>query len=195
MSEGRPAGHAAAGHYDNGVTPPGCRRAYGGDHESPGTADGVDEAEGAEVVVFPGRGDRIPLPDPHHRRELVAPVRIRCYRHEGIIVANHRRFPGLAGLTATWELAPADGPTLTAPAPLPDLRPGETAAVPLPFTLPKGGGEAWLTLRVVTAEDEPSAPRGTEVCAPRIRLRAVPTARPRTEGPAGAPRALRSVAT
>lgn len=175
MSDGRRAGRAGAGRYDNGVTAPGRRRAYGGDHDSPSTADGADEAveaQGAEVVVFPLRSDRIPQPGPHHRREIEAPVRIRCYRHEGIVVANHRRFPGLAGLAATWELAPTHGPTLTAPAELPDLRPGETAAVPLPFTLPEDGGEAWLTLRVVTAEAEPSVPRGTEVCAPRIRLRA-----------------------
>ncbi|AOR30808.1 hypothetical protein BFF78_06860 [Streptomyces fodineus] len=172
MSDGRRAGRAGAGLCDNGVTAPGRRRPYGGDHDSPCTTDGADEAGGAEVVVFPRRIDRIPQPDPYHRREIEAPVRIRCYRHEGIVVANHRRFPGLAGLAAAWELAPADGPALTAPAELPDLRPGETAAVPLPFTLPVDGGEAWLTLRVVTAGDEPSVPRGTEVCAPRIRLRA-----------------------
>lgn len=66
----------------------------------------------------------------------------------------------------------ADGGTLTAPAELPDLRPGETAAVPLPFELPKDGGEAWLTLRVTTAGDEAWAPRGTVVCLPQVRLRA-----------------------
>jgi beta-galactosidase len=43
--------------------------------------------------------------------------------------------------------------------------------VPLPFELPRDGGEAWLTLRVTTAEDQPWAPRGTEVCVPQVRLR------------------------
>ncbi|EST35207.1 hypothetical protein M878_06975 [Streptomyces roseochromogenus subsp. oscitans DS 12.976] len=98
-------------------------------------------------------------------------VRIRCHRHEGIVVANLQPARGLAWLAAAWELAPAHGCALTAPAVLPDLRPGETAAVPLPFALPADGGAMWLTLRVTTAEDEPWAPRGTELCAPRIRLR------------------------
>ncbi|MGW2318410.1 DUF4981 domain-containing protein [Streptomyces sp. NPDC001680] len=104
-------------------------------------------------------------------------VRIRCHRHEGIVVTNQQRARGLAWLAATWELAPAHGRTVTAPAALPDLRPGETAAVPLPFALPEAGGAMWLTLRVVTAESEPWAPRGTELCAPRIRLRRTVPAR------------------
>lgn len=163
MSDGGRAGRAEAAQYDNGVTASGCRRACGGDageavHDGPAAAD--------EVVLPVGTARRAL----YERRETAAPVRIRCHRHEGIVVANTRRFPGLAGLAATWELTLADGRTLTAPAALPDLRPGETAAVPLPFTLPRDGGEAWLALRVVTAEDEPPAPHGTEVCAPRVRL-------------------------
>lgn len=184
MSEGRPAGRTGAGLYDNGVTAPVGGWTYGGGlggapydgtfvAAAADRTDRAHEADASDLTVFRDRSARVPRPDdPQHRRENTAPVRIRCYRHEGIVVANHRRFPGLAGLAATWELAPADGRTLTAPAELPDLRPGETAAVPLPFTLPEDGGGVWLTLRVVTAEDEPSAPRGTEVCAPRIRLRA-----------------------
>lgn len=151
MSDGRPAGRAGAGLYDNGVTRPGYCWEYG---------DGTGEAVRDRPFV------------------IEAPVRIRCYRHEGIVVANHQRFEGLGGLAATWELAPADGRIRTAPAELPDLRPGETAAVPFPFALPADGGAAWLTLRVVTAEDQPCAPRSTEVCAPRIRLRRAAPARP-----------------
>ncbi len=103
---------------------------------------------------------------------VAAVVRIRCFRHEGIVVVGHQRVRGLGRLAATWELSLSDGSVLTAPAALPDLRPGETAAVPMPLRLPADGGEVWLTLRVVTAEDRAKAPRGTAVCAPRIRLRA-----------------------
>ncbi|CCK26157.1 hypothetical protein BN159_1778 [Streptomyces davaonensis JCM 4913] len=110
----------------------------------------------------------------YEHRELTAPVRLRSFRHEGLVVQNHRCFRGLDWLTARWELTLADGRTLTAPAELPELRPGETAAMPLPFTLPRGGGEIWVTLRVTTKDDEPWGPRGTEVCAPRLRLRAAP---------------------
>jgi hypothetical protein len=104
------------------------------------------------------------------RRETVAPVGIRCFRHEGIVVTNQQRHRGLEWLAGAWELASADGRVLSAPAELPGLCPGETAAVPLPFALPRDGGDMWLTLRVTATEDEPWAPYGTEVCAPRVRL-------------------------
>ncbi|MFF0089612.1 glycoside hydrolase family 2 TIM barrel-domain containing protein [Streptomyces canus] len=170
VNDGRPVGRGGVGLYDNGVAAPGHRWAYGGDfgellHDGAFIADGV---------VFP---DRTPKPVMYEHREIAAPVRIECFRHEGIVLGNHQHFRGLAWLTGEWELSLADGRTLTAPAELPDLRPGETAAVPLPFELPEEGGEAWLTLRVTTAGDEPWAPRGTVVCLPQVRLReAVPQA-------------------
>ncbi|MFF7548736.1 glycoside hydrolase family 2 TIM barrel-domain containing protein [Streptomyces canus] len=168
VNDGRPVGRGGVGLYDNGVAAPGHRWAYGGDfgellHDGAFIADGV---------VFP---DRTPKPVMYEHREIAAPVRIECFRHEGIVLGNHQHFRGLAWLTGEWELSLADGRTLTTPAELPDLRPGETAAVPLPFELPEEGGEAWLTLRVTTAGDEPWAPRGTVVCVPQVRLReAVP---------------------
>ncbi|GAA3987340.1 glycoside hydrolase family 2 TIM barrel-domain containing protein [Streptomyces plumbiresistens] len=165
VNDGRPVGRGGAGLYDNGVAAPGHRWAYGGDfgeriHDGAFIADGV---------VFP---DRTPKPVMYEHREIAAPVRLECFRHEGVVVGNHQHFRGTDWLSARWELALADGGTLTAPAELPDLRPGETAAVPLPFELPEDGGEAWLTLRVTTADDEPWAPRGTVVCLPQVRLRA-----------------------
>ncbi|MDQ1049960.1 glycoside hydrolase family 2 TIM barrel-domain containing protein [Streptomyces sp. V4I2] len=165
VNDGRPVGRGGAGLYDNGVAAPGHRWAYGGDfgeriHDGAFIADGV---------VFP---DRTPKPVMYEHREIAAPVRLECFRHEGVVVGNHQHFRATDWLSARWELALADGGTLTAPAELPDLRPGETAAVPLPFELPEDGGEAWLTLRVTTADDEPWAPRGTVVCLPQVRLRA-----------------------
>ncbi|MEU6604282.1 glycoside hydrolase family 2 TIM barrel-domain containing protein [Streptomyces shenzhenensis] len=171
VSDGRPAGRAGAGLYANGVAGPGHRWAYGGDFGE-AVHDGAFVADG---LVFP---DRTPKPAMYEHRELAAPVRIECYRHEGIVLGNHQHFRGLDWLAGEWELALADGRTLTAPAELPDLRPGQTAAVPLPFRLPPDGGEAWLTLRVRTARDEPWAPRGTELCAPQLRLRAPVTTTP-----------------
>ncbi|GGJ50884.1 hypothetical protein GCM10010121_072270 [Streptomyces brasiliensis] len=122
----------------------------------------------ADGVLLPGGASEAAL---HERLESTAPVGIACHRHEGIVLANRQRSRGLDGLAARWELVLADGRTLTAPAALPDLRPGQTAVVPLPFALPRDGGDAWLTLRVTTARDEPWAPRGTQMCAPRVRLR------------------------
>ncbi|WP_459739274.1 beta-galactosidase domain 4-containing protein [Streptomyces sp. E-15] len=147
MTDRGPAGPVGAGRQDDAATASGGRPAYGGERDE-------------RVRRDPGGP---------------GPVGIRCHRPEGIVVVNHRRARGLAGLAATWELSLADGRTFTAPAELPDLRPGETAAVPLPrplpLPLPADGGAVWLTLRVVTAEERPGAPRGTRVCAPRVRLR------------------------
>ncbi|KUL45470.1 glycoside hydrolase family 2 TIM barrel-domain containing protein [Streptomyces regalis] len=164
VSDGRPVGRGGAGLYDNGVAAPGYRWAYGGDFGET-IHDGAFIADG---VVFP---DRTPKPAMYEHREIAAPVRIECFRHEGVVLTNHQHFRGFDWLAAVWELSLADGRTLTAPAELPELCPGETAAVPLPFVLPEDGGEAWLTLRVTTATDLPWAPRGTEVCVPQVRLR------------------------
>ncbi|WP_030662716.1 glycoside hydrolase family 2 TIM barrel-domain containing protein [Streptomyces cellulosae] len=165
VNDARPVGRGGAGLYDNGVAAPGHRWAYGGDFGET-IHDGAFIADG---VVFP---DRTPKPVMSEHREIAAPVRLECLRHEGIVVGNHQHFRGLDWLAAEWRLSLADGGTLTAPAELPALRPGETAAVPLPFELPEDGGEAWLTLHVTTAGDEPWAPRGTVVCVPQVRLRA-----------------------
>lgn len=132
MSDGRPAGRAGAGLYEGGVAAPGHRWAYGGDFGET-IHDGAFIADG---VVFP---DRTPKPALYEHREIAAPVRLECFRHEGVVIGNHQHFRGLDWLSADWELALADGGTLTAPAELPDLRPGETAAVPVPFTLPPDG--------------------------------------------------------
>jgi beta-galactosidase len=164
VSDGQPAGRAGAGLYDNGVAASGHRWAYGGDFGET-IHDGAFIADG---VVFP---DRTPKPSLYEHREIAAPVRIECCKHEGVVLGNHQHFRGLDWLTGTWELSLADGRTLTAPADLPELRPGETAAVPLPFEVPRDGGEAWLTLRVTVAEDQPWAPAGTELCVPQVRLR------------------------
>ncbi|MGW2383534.1 glycoside hydrolase family 2 TIM barrel-domain containing protein [Streptomyces sp. NPDC001658] len=178
VSDGRPVGRGGAGLYDNGVAAPGHRWAYGGDFGET-IHDGAFIADG---VVFP---DRTPKPVMYEHREIAAPVRIECFRHEGIVLGNHQHFRGLDWLSGEWELSLADGGRLTAPAELPDLCPGQTAAVPLPFALPEDGGEAWLTLRVTTARDEPWAPRGTVVCLPQVRLRAAAPARPPLPVPRG----------
>ncbi|MFD9002601.1 glycoside hydrolase family 2 TIM barrel-domain containing protein [Streptomyces sp. NPDC059582] len=167
VSDGRPAGRGGAGLYDNGVAGPGHRWAYGGDFGET-IHDGAFIADG---VVLP---DRTPKPVMYEHREIAAPVRLELFPHEGLVVSNHQHFRSLDWLAAEWELSLADGGTLRAPAELPDLRPGQAAPVPLPFELPRDGGEAWLTLRVTTAEDQPWAPTGTEVCARQIRLRAAP---------------------
>ncbi|MYV46561.1 DUF4981 domain-containing protein [Streptomyces sp. SID2888] len=163
VSYGRAAGRRGTGRYGGGVAAlDRCRPDAGVLGDLPGHG-----AAPVAETVFPEH-----LPEP----ESAAPVGMECFRHEGIVIRNQRRRGGLDRLTAEWELTLADGRTLTAPAALPRLVPGESAAVPLPFALPRDGGEAWLTLRVRTAEDQPWAPKGTQVCVRRLRLRG-PTAR------------------
>ncbi|MER5804787.1 glycoside hydrolase family 2 TIM barrel-domain containing protein [Streptomyces mirabilis] len=164
VNDGRPAGRGGAGLYDNGVAAPGHRWAYGGDFGET-IHDGAFVADG---VVFP---DRTPKPVMYEHREIAAPVRL-AYVGGELRLTNHQHFRGLEWLTAEWELSLAEGGTLTAAAELPDVRARESVAVPMPFTLPEDGGEAWLTLRVTTADEEAWAPRGTEVCVPQVRLRA-----------------------
>ncbi|MFI6493348.1 glycoside hydrolase family 2 TIM barrel-domain containing protein [Streptomyces sp. NPDC050564] len=167
VNDGRPAGRGGAGLYDNGVAAPGHRWAYGGDFGE-AIHDGAFIADG---VVFP---DRTPKPVMYEHREIAAPVTLTNFHHEGPAIANRQHFRGLEWLAAEWELSLADGGTLTAAAELPDVGPGESATVPLPFALPEDAGEAWLTLRVTTADDEPWASRGTVVCLPQVRLWAAP---------------------
>ena len=157
VNDGRPAGRGGAGLHDNGVAAPGHRWAYGGDF---GETD-HDGAFIADGVVFP---DRTPKPVMFEHREIAAPVRIECFRHEGVVLRNHQHFRGLEWLSGEWELSLADGATLTAPAELPVLRPGETAAVPLPFAVPEDGGEACLPQVRLRAAHPPAhirVPQGT----------------------------------
>ena len=163
VNDGRPAGRAGVGRYDNGVTAPGHRWAYGGDFGE-ALHDGAFIADG---VVFP---DRTPKPVMYEHREIAGPVRLTY--DEGVLrIHNRQHFRGLERLAAAWLLVRADGTAQDAPAELPHVLPGGSAEVPLPFPLPgPGTGEAWLTLRVTTADDEAWAPPGTEVCLPQVRL-------------------------
>ncbi|MGW1005584.1 DUF4981 domain-containing protein [Streptomyces sp. NPDC002520] len=173
MSEdqgGGPAGRAGAGLYDNAVAVTvtvtvalsGHSRAHDGRVGSDRGRDLGGDRGGDLGRDFGGEA--------RAHQEPAAPVGIRCFRHEGIVLRNQQLRRGLDWLAATWELSVAGRRVLSAPAELPGLRPGETAAVPLPFALPRGGGDMWLTLRVTTVGNESWAPRGTEVCAPRVPL-------------------------
>lgn len=165
VSDGRPAGRGGAGLYEDGVAGPGHRWAYGGDFGEP-DHDGAFIADG---VVFP---DRTPKPVMYEHREIGAPVRLSLSPEGLLTVTNHQHFRGTDWLTGEWRLALAGEGTYLSAACLPKLAPGASAVVPLPFELPQEGGEAWLTLRITTAEETPWAARGTEICTPQVRLRA-----------------------
>jgi beta-galactosidase len=177
LSDGRPAGPGAPNAFADGVTAPGYRWAYGGDFgDTPN--DGAFCADG---LVFP---DRTPKPAMYEHRELAAPVRL-SYEGGQLRIHNRQHFRDLSWLAGEWVLSAEEAGTRTAPAELPHVPPGGSAVVepPAEFSAGPGGGcdgdgEAWLTLRVTTAGDEPWARRGTEVCTPQVRLREKPAAQP-----------------
>ncbi|MFE2040702.1 hypothetical protein ACFXAZ_07150 [Streptomyces sp. NPDC059477] len=107
----------------------------------------------------------------YEHRAFAAPVRLECFRHEGPVIGNVQPFRGLDWLRAHWVPTLAGGDVRAVPVDLPELRPGETAALAFPFR----AGASGVRLRVTTARDEPGAPRGTVVCL----LELPPVAAPR----------------
>ena len=156
--------------WDHGLVqdlPDGRRRwAYGGDFgEQP--HDGNFVADG---MVWP---DRRPKPAMWEHKRLAAPVRIAGDETDlaagRIEISNHQHFRDLGWLRASYELT-LDGETMAGGSfQLPAIGPGEQASVELPGWVAAGGsdraGEAWLTVRVVTAAAGSWAPEGFEICA------------------------------
>ena len=160
--------------WDHGLVqrlPDGTLRwAYGGDFgESP--HDGNFVADG---LNWP---DRRPKPAMWEHKRLAAPVRIAGepddLRSGRVELANHQDFSDLGWLRGRYELAVDGEPVAGGDFGLPQIGPGERATVNLPGWVAPAtgqGGEAWLTLRVRTADELPWAPRDFEVCALQLPL-------------------------
>ncbi|MDQ1288400.1 MAG: beta-galactosidase [Actinomycetota bacterium] len=187
-SDGLPAGpagqEALAAAAGTGRAPDGYRWAYGGDfgdrpHDGAFVADGM---------VFP---DRTPKPAMWEHRQLAAPLRIRPGERWGdIVLENRQHVRDLTWLRGQWHVL-ADGgvrrpeTVRKAPAVLAAAPPRGHAIVQVPPDLlaglatppgPSGSGEAWLTLRVATAIDEPWAPALSSLPSCQVLLR--PETRP-----------------
>ena len=122
-------------------------------------------------MVWP---DRRPKPAMWEHKRLAAPVRIAGEAADllrgRVEIANHQHFRDLGWLRARYSLT-ADGTEIAGGAfDLPALGPGERATVELPgWVAPtQGSGEAFLTVRVTTAEASGWAPQGFEVCAVQV---------------------------
>ena len=151
--------------------PDGTRRwAYGGDY-------GDEPNDGAFVLdgmVWP---DRRPKPAMWEHRRLAAPVGLSADRGDlvngRVELSNRQHFRDLAWLRSHYELAVDGIPIASGELDLPTLGPGERGAVSLPgwVTPPDDvAGEAWLTVRFRTAEEQFWAPRDFEVCALQLPL-------------------------
>jgi len=176
---GRPVGPAGAqalaeAAQADGVAPDGYRWAYGGDFgETP--HDGTFITDG---MVFP---DRTPKPAMWEHRQLAAPVRLAAGPQWGeVVLTNAQHVRDLSWLAGEWALLVDGGQRSPAavrsmPAVLPDLAAGARTTLAVPADLLADlpvAGEAWLTLRVVTAADEAWGPAGTPVCFGQVLVRA-----------------------
>jgi beta-galactosidase len=165
--------------WDHGLVqelPDGSTRwAYGGDFgDEPN--DGNFCIDG---VVFP---DRTPKPALWEHHALAAPVRVRAtaddLRAGRVTIHNGQDFRDLAWLRGHVEVTVDGVPVHAAELPLPALGPGGAAVVSVPglagLALP--AGEAWLTVRFVTAEAEAWADAGHEVAWTQLALQPAPEA-------------------
>jgi beta-galactosidase len=163
--------------WDHGLVqrlPDGTERwAYGGDFGDVPN-DGNFCADG---LVWP---DRRPKPAMWEHKTIAAPVQIVGLhdRRLGVLeIVNRQSFRDLGWLRARWELAIDGRVTTSGEVTLEDVGPGERgAAVLAGWTDPKSepGAEAWLTVRFVTAADEPWASAGHEVAAAQLAIGSAP---------------------
>ncbi len=161
--------HGLVQHLPDGTT----RWAYGGDFgETP--HDGNFCIDG---VVFP---DRTPKPALWEHHALAAPVRVAATAAElaagRVRVRNHQDVRDTAWLRATAELAVEGDVVHAVDLPVPPLAPDEEAVVAIPGWpgVPADDGEAWLTVRFVTAAAEPWAEAGHELAWAQLPLRDAP---------------------
>ena len=160
------------------------RWAYGGDFgDEPNDGNFVMDG-----MVWP---DRRPKPAMWEHRRLAAPVRIAGdgpgLADGRVELSNHQHFRDLAWLRARYELTVNGWAIAGGTFALPQIGPGQRAVVQLPgWVAPDAGsGEAWLTVRVVTAAAEAWAPEGFEICAVQLPVSPAPASAPPATARAG----------
>jgi beta-galactosidase len=146
------------------------RWAYGGDFgDMPN--DGNFCLDG---LVWPNRA---PKPALWEHKQLAAPVVVSVepasLERGSVHVRNRQAWRDLGWLRARWELARGGEVVGSGNVPLPDIGPGASAEAELEgwSSQPSDdGGEAWLTIRFATAQEEAWAPRGFEICWAQLQL-------------------------
>ncbi|HEV8488688.1 MAG TPA: glycoside hydrolase family 2 TIM barrel-domain containing protein [Candidatus Limnocylindrales bacterium] len=171
--------------WDHGLIqtlPDGRRRwAYGGDFDD-APNDGNFCIDG---LVWP---DRTPKPALWEHKQIASPVRATAdptsLRKGRIELENRQHFRDLDWLRARYEVS-VDGEVVgEGDVALPPIGPGERATVTLPGAVAgpakDRAGEAWLTLRYLTAAEAAWAPAGFEVGWSQLRLDDPAAGRPAT---------------
>jgi beta-galactosidase len=159
--------------WDHGLVqrlPDGTQRwAYGGDFgDTPNDGNFV-----ADGMNWP---DRRPKPAMWEHKRLAAPVGLAGdlsdLRAGRVTLSNRQQFSDFGWLRGAYELSLDGTPVADGDFAVPALAPGEHAEVDLPgwVTPPEDGPEAWLTVRLRTADELPWAPRDFEICALQVPL-------------------------
>jgi len=153
--------------------------AYGGDFGEP-LHDGTFIADG---LLFP---DRTPSPGLLDAKKIFEPVRMHRSGAASISVTNRFEVLDLSHLSFSWVLETEGTRVAAGPLPVPAVPAGASAEVALPV-LPETGGDSWLTVRAVLAEQTAWAPAGHELAWCQV---AVTSAEPRAH--TGSPTARRT---
>jgi beta-galactosidase len=132
--------------------------------------------------------DRTPHPALRELQWLARPVTVAlgAGRRPTLAVLNRQAFRGLSWLRASWELLVDGAATERGELAVPDVGPGATHTVPVPWGRPtvRPGQEVHAIVRWTTADDEPWAPAGHLVAWDQV---SVPATVRRSPGPAPAP--------
>ncbi|MGB3307136.1 MAG: glycoside hydrolase family 2 TIM barrel-domain containing protein [Thermomicrobiales bacterium] len=166
------------------------------------TADGTEWfAYGGDFNDHPNDGnfcidglfspDRVPHPSALEMKKVYEPVTAHLVDlDKGVFdIENRQAFAGLKGLAARWEVR-ADGDVLQGGVlQLPDIAPGMSELVTIPYALPPGipGTDYWLDLVFTTAGPTIWAPAGHEVAHIQLELPVERAAIPSTPPPPPSP--------
>jgi len=151
--------------------------AYGGDFgESPSDSNFCING-----LIWP---DRVPHPGLWEYKKVLEPVVVEAVNLLAgeVEIVSRYDFSSLDHLVVSWSLS-ADGHMLQeGTLPTPDIGPGESTQITVPFEMPEPspGVEYWLLLSFRLAEDAPWAPAGHEVAWAQFEL-------PLSAPPAAAP--------
>ena len=140
------------------------RLAYGGQfgdvpHDCNFVADGLVDSDG------------VPHPAMREVAWVYRPVTVAAAGRGRLRVGNRQAFTDLGWLRAEWSLLVDGAEVRRGRLTLPAVAPLSSATVPLPCELPAGTADVHLSVRFVTAADQPWAPKGHLVAWDQVQLR------------------------
>jgi beta-galactosidase len=143
--------------------------AYGGDFGHPSVPNDSNFCNNGLVAA-----DRTPHPHLHEVKKVYQPIKIRPVdpRKGLVAIENGYDFTDLDRFTFHWEVEADGTPIAKGDLSVPNVRPhGETVVeVPLPEIDPAPGVEYFLTVRALTAKEQPLIPAAFELAWDQIKL-------------------------